>query len=66
MTVVDLSGKSHQLRGLVGLQEAVTGSVLRLSAHYGRDGLEGRLNIRAAGTDLRQMATGVIEPCLGE
>jgi len=58
--------RSRQLRGLVGLQEAVTGSLLRLCARYGRGGLRGRLTIRGAGTGLLKMANGVIEPCLGE
>ena len=66
MTVVDLSGKSRQLRGLVDLQKAVRGSLMRLCVHYGRDGLEGRLNTNAAGTDLLQMANGVIEQRLGQ
>lgn len=38
----------------------------RLCARYGRDGLRGRLTIRGAGTDLLQMANGVIEQRLGK
>lgn len=62
-TVVDLPGKTVDYLGLVELLAAATGSVLRL---YGRDGLRGRSTIRGAGTDLLQMANGVIEQRLGE